>query len=171
MKKYIELLRDIPDFPKPGILFKDITPVIGDYDAFCELVEDFYQEFKEKKIDYVVGLESRGFIIGAALAMKLGVGFVPIRKQKKLPGKTYRHEFDLEYGSDVFEIHTDAIKENSNVLVIDDLLATGGSLIAAKSLLSHFNANIIAMAIFIELDFLNGRERLGDTPIFSLYHC
>jgi adenine phosphoribosyltransferase len=153
-------IRDIPDFPKPGILFKDITPVLKDPVLFNQVVDYFYHQLKDKKIQYVAGIESRGFILGAALAYKMGCGFVPIRKQGKLPGLVERHEYDLEYGTDVIEIHADALEPGSRVVLMDDLLATGGTAAASCKLLEKLNANLVSIMFMIELEFLNGREKL-----------
>jgi adenine phosphoribosyltransferase len=156
-------IRDIPDFPKPGILFKDITPVLKDPVLFNQVVDYFHHQLKDKRVQYVVGIESRGFILGAALAYKLGAGFVPVRKKGKLPGLVERHEYDLEYGTDVIEIHTDAIEAGSRVVLIDDLLATGGTCAASLKLLERLNADVVSIMFMIELSFLNGRERLPQT--------
>jgi adenine phosphoribosyltransferase len=153
-------IRDIPDFPKPGIIFKDITPVLKDPVLLNQVVDYFYYQLKDKKVQYIVGIESRGFILGSALAYKLGVGFVPIRKKGKLPGLVERHEYDLEYGTDTIEIHTDAIEAGSRVVLIDDLLATGGTALASCKLLQKLNADLVAIMFMIELEFLKGREQL-----------
>jgi adenine phosphoribosyltransferase len=156
-------IRDIPDFPKPGIIFKDITPVLKDPVLFNQVVDYFYYELKDKKIQYVVGIESRGFILGAALAYKLGAGFVPIRKKGKLPGLVERHEYDLEYGTDTIEMHTDAIEPGSRVALIDDLLATGGTAAASVKLLHKLKADLASILFLVELDFLHGRQQLPPT--------
>lgn len=153
-------IRDIPDFPKPGILFKDIMPVLKDPVLLNQVVDYFYYELKDKKIQYVVGIESRGFILGSALAYKLGTGFVPVRKKGKLPGLVERHEYDLEYGTDTIEMHTDALEPGSRVVLIDDLLATGGTAAASVRLLEKLQANVVSIAFLVELGFLHGRERL-----------
>lgn len=153
-------IRDIPDFPKPGILFKDITPVLKDPVLLNQVVDYFYYQLKDKKVQYIVGIESRGFILGSALAYKLGVGFVPIRKKGKLPGLVERHEYDLEYGTDIIEIHADAVEAGSRVVLIDDLLATGGTALASCKLLDKLNADLVAIMFMIELDFLKGRQQL-----------
>jgi adenine phosphoribosyltransferase len=129
-------IRDIPDFPKPGILFKDIMPVLKDPILLNQVVDYFYHQLKDKKVQYIVGIESRGFILGSALAYKLNAGFVPVRKHGKLPGLVERHEYDLEYGTDIIEMHTDAIEPGARVVLIDDLLATGGTAAAATKLCS-----------------------------------
>jgi adenine phosphoribosyltransferase len=156
-------IRDIPDFPKPGIIFKDITPVLKDPVLLNQVVDYFYHELKDRKIQYVVGIESRGFILGAALAYKLGTGFVPIRKKGKLPGLVERHEYDLEYGTDTIEIHQDAVEPGSRVVLIDDLLATGGTAAASVKLLEKLKSHVVAITFLVELEFLHGRERLPQT--------
>lgn len=153
-------IRDIPDFPKPGILFKDITPVLKDPVLLNQVVDYFYHQLKDKRIQYVIGIESRGFILGSAIAYKLGCGFVPVRKQGKLPGLVERHEYDLEYGTDVIEMHTDAIEAGSRVVLIDDLLATGGTAAAAAKLIDKLQGDLVSIMFMIELKFLNGRNQL-----------
>jgi adenine phosphoribosyltransferase len=162
-------VRDIPDFPKPGILFKDITTVLRDPELWQASIDHFYHRLNGKSIQYVAGIESRGFILGAPLAYKLGVGFVPIRKRGKLPGLVEKHEYDLEYGSDCIEIHADAIEAGANVVLIDDLLATGGTADAACKLLGKLNANLVEVQFMIELEFLSGRSKLAtQAPIYSM---
>lgn len=158
-------IRDIPDFPKPGILFKDITTVLRDPGLFGETIDYFYELIKDQNIQYVVGIESRGFILGTPLAYKLGAGFVPVRKMGKLPGLVARHEYDLEYGSDCVEIHQDAIEPGARVVLIDDLLATGGTAAAAATLIAKLNAELTGILFMIELDFLKGREKLPNVPL------
>jgi adenine phosphoribosyltransferase len=155
-------IRDVADFPKPGIIFKDITPVLQDISLVSEIVDYLYETYKDKKIDYVLGIESRGFILAVPLAMKLGVGFVPIRKPGKLPAKTLCEEYELEYGTDKLEIHEDAFenKHDMNALIIDDLLATGGTALAAAKLVKQLAASKIYLDTLIELSFLNGRQKL-----------
>lgn len=152
--------RNIKDFPKKGIIFKDITTVIKDKNAFRAVITYFADLYKDKNIDYIVGLESRGFIFGSALADRLNCGFVVIRKPGKLPAQTLSETYELEYGTDTLEIHADAIEKGKNVVIIDDLLATGGTARAACNLVSKLNANIIAVAFVLELAFLNGRNKL-----------
>ncbi len=162
-------IRAVPDFPKPGIMFRDITTLLQDAAAYRETIELLYQKFKDRKIDYIAAIESRGYLFGAPLALKLGAGLALIRKPGKLPAETLREEYALEYGSDAVEIHKDAIEPGKNVLIIDDLLATGGTAAAACRLIQRLNARITAAAFIIELKGLNGREILpADTEIFSL---
>lgn len=153
-------IRDIPDFPKPGILFKDITPVLKDPVLLNQVVNYFYNQLRDKKVQYIVGIESRGFILGSALAYKMGCGFVPVRKKGKLPGLVERHEYDLEYGTDTIEMHTDAIEPGARVVLIDDLLATGGTAAASCTLLQKLKGELVAIMFLIELEFLHGRQRL-----------
>lgn len=161
-------IRDVPDYPKPGIIFKDITTLLKDKYAFRESINEMVAHYRDQKIDQIVGIESRGFIFGAALAYQLGTGFVPVRKPKKLPSKTERMEYQLEYGSDCVEIHVDAVEPGQQVLIVDDLLATGGTAAATAKLLEKLNAKVISLAFLIELTFLNGREKLGARDIFSV---
>ena len=162
-------IRAVPDFPKPGIMFRDITTLLQAAAAYRETIEHLYQKFKDRKIDYIAAIESRGYLFGAPLALKLGAGLALIRKPGKLPAETLREEYALEYGSDAVEIHKDAKEPGKNVLIIDDLLATGGTAAAACRLIQRLNARITAAAFIIELKGLNGREILpADTEIFSL---
>ena len=161
-------IRDIPDFPKKGIIFKDITPLLKDHLALKKSIDLLVKKFKKEKIDYVVAVEARGFIFGTALAYKLGAGFIPIRKKGKLPYRTQSVSYQLEYGTDHLEIHEDAIKPQSRVLVVDDLLATGGTVKAVTNLLKEQKANIVAIAFLVELRFLKGKDQLKDFPIYSL---
>lgn len=161
-------IRDVPDYPKPGIIFKDITTLLKDKYAFRESINEMVAHYRDQKIDQIVGIESRGFIFGAALAYQLGTGFVPVRKPKKLPSKTERMEYQLEYGSDCVEIHVDAVEPGQQVLIVDDLLATGGTAAATAKLLEKLNAKVISLAFLIELTFLNGREKLGARDVFSV---
>ena len=157
LNKYI---RDIPDFPKKGIVFKDITTLLKNAEAYTFIIDKLFERYKHKKINKVVGIEARGFIIAASLATKLKCGIVLIRKFNKLPYKTYKHEYVLEYGTDCIEIHKDSINDGDNIILIDDVLATGGTVEAAFALLSNFNCNLIESAFLIELAFLNGKEKL-----------
>jgi adenine phosphoribosyltransferase len=165
LKKYI---RDIPDFPKEGILFKDISTLLKDPQAFQKSIDTLAQAFKKARVQYVVGVEARGFIFGAALAYKLKAGFVPIRKKGKLPYKTKSVTYQLEYGVDTLEIHTDAVSPHARVLVVDDLLATGGTVKAVTDLLKKQKAKIVGVAFLVELAFLKGKEKLKGLPIYSV---
>lgn len=153
-------VRQVPDFPKPGILFLDITTATKDAKAMNLMIDFLYEKFKDEKIDYIAGIESRGFIFGAPLACKLNAGFVPIRKPNKLPADTVKESYSLEYGTDTIEMHADAVKSGDRVLVIDDLLATGGTAVAACNLVKKVGAEVVAAAFIIELDPLKGRERI-----------
>ena len=155
-------IRDVIDFPREGIVFKDITTVLRDPAAFKHSVDLLAEHFKKQKIDYIAGIEARGFIFGSALAYKLGVGFIPIRKPGKLPSKTERESYDLEYGKDSLEIHVDAIEPGKKVLVVDDLLATGGTAEAAIKLVKKIGGVIIGIAFVVELEFLHGRKKLPE---------
>ena len=160
-------IRDIPDFPKPGIVFKDITPLLADAAAFRSSVDHFVERYRGKA-DIVLGIESRGFIIGSAVAYGLGTGVALVRKPGKLPAQKYAARYELEYGSDTLEIHHDAIGKGHRVLIIDDLLATGGTASAAVELVRRCGGRVVACAFVIELAFLNGRRRLSDLEVFSL---
>ena len=162
------LIRDIADFPKPGILFRDITPLLGDPAGLSLAVEFLTQPFRSQHIDIVVGAESRGFIFGTAVARNLSAGFVPIRKPGKLPCATCRAEYQLEYGTDAIEIHADAIRPGQKVLMIDDLLATGGTMAASCSLVEQLGGKICGVCFVVELCFLNGRQRLADYPVHAV---
>lgn len=153
-------IRNIPDFPKPGIQFKDITTALKDAETLRKMVDFLCENFKDEKIDYVIGLESRGFIFGVPVAYNLNAGFIPIRKPNKLPAKTIRESYVLEYGTDALEIHADALKKGDKVLVVDDLLATGGTASAACNLIYKAGAEIIGCAFLIELKDLKGRDKL-----------
>lgn len=155
-----EKIRAIEDFPKEGILFRDITTALKDADTMKKMVDFLYEKYKDKKIDYIAGMESRGFIVGMPLAYKLGVGFIPVRKPGKLPAAVFKQSYELEYGTDVIEMHQDAVEEGKNVLIVDDLLATGGTACAACKLIHQAKANVIGAAFWIELNALNGREKL-----------
>jgi adenine phosphoribosyltransferase len=161
-------IRDVPDFPKPGILFKDITPLLRNPEALKRTCELLAAPFRDQKITAVAGIESRGFIFGSVVAQNLGAGFVPIRKPGKLPWTTRRHEYVLEYGSDVLEIHDDALTPQDRVLIVDDLLATGGTLAAATHLVRGFDATLIGAVTVVELEFLSGRAKLGNVPFHTL---
>ena len=161
-------IRHVPDFPKPGILFYDITTLLRDAEGLRLALDAMAAPFVDTPIDLVVGMESRGFIVGAALAYQLGAGFVPVRKPGKLPALTQRVTYELEYGSDSLEIHADAITAGQRVLIVDDLLATGGTARATIDLVSALGADVVACAFLVELTFLRGRARLGDTPIHTI---
>ena len=164
------LVRTVPDFPKPGILFYDITTVLKDRVGFAQLIDALAQHYLERKIDLVLGIEARGFIFGPALAYRLNAGFVPVRKPRKLPAPVARVTYDLEYGSDALEIHLDAIARGQRVLLVDDLLATGGTMEATIKLVNQLGGEIAGLAFAIELDFLHGRDRFPDHEVFSLLH-
>lgn len=161
-------IRDVPDFPKPGILFRDITPLLSSPLAFSESVNLLTSRYRSQKIDAVVAIESRGFLFGAPLAINLGARLVPIRKPGKLPYQTHSHSYDLEYGSDTLEIHCDALEPGQRILVVDDLLATGGTMRACLSLLQHFSVDVVECAFCIHLTFLDGARQLQPHSIFSL---
>ena len=163
-----DLVRDVRDYPKPGIVFKDITPVLSDIDALRTSIKEMAAPFTNLGIDIVVGIESRGFIFGAPIADLLNAGFVPVRKPGKLPWKTKSVSYELEYGTDALEIHEDAITEGQNVLIVDDLLATGGTTEATCKLVSKLGGNIKGLSILIELEALNGRKRLNQYNVHSL---
>lgn len=163
-------IRDVPDFPKPGILFKDITPLLRSPEALAATIQQLAAPFEGRSITKIAAIESRGFIFGACVALRLGCGLVPIRKPGKLPWTTFRHEYTLEYGKDALEVHCDALESGDRVVVVDDVLATGGTAAAAMALTSRFGASPVGLAVVIELDFLNGRQRLGATPVHSLLH-
>ena len=165
-----KLIRDVPDFPKPGILFKDITPLLRSPEAFDSVISMMSDPLRGSSVTAVAAIESRGFIFGACVARQLGCAFIPIRKPGKLPWTTRRHEYVLEYGTDSLEIHDDALSASDRVAIIDDLLATGGTAGAAITLVRGFGAEVVAVSIVIELDFLNGRSRLEPVPVHSLVH-
>ncbi|MBP7792934.1 MAG: adenine phosphoribosyltransferase [Candidatus Goldbacteria bacterium] len=169
-KKLKKVIKDVPDFPKPGIIFKDLTPVFKDGKIFKSLIDYFYNRYKNKKLDAIVAVESRGFIIGAPLAYKLKVPFIPARKPGKLPGETYKITYSLEYGTDAIEMHKDALNKGDKVLIIDDLLATGGTANAVASLIEKADAKVFELAFVVELDELKGREKLQGRKVFSIVH-
>ena len=168
LKDLKSAIRDVPDFPIKGIVFKDITTLLRDGNLFAEAVDYMYDHFREKEIEVIAGIESRGFIFGAALAYKLNIGFIPIRKPGKLPAEKISEEYELEYGTDQLEIHRDAVKKGQRVLLVDDLLATGGTAQAAARLIEDLDGELIGIAFLIELCFLNGRKALKDLDIISL---
>ena len=161
-------IRNVPDFPKPGIQFKDITPVLADPHLFAGAIDLLAGSYKPGTVDAVVGIDARGFILAAGVALRLKAGFVPVRKKGKLPFNTHEQSYDLEYGSNTVAIHIDAVKPGATVLLVDDLLATGGTAEAAAALLRRIGANILEVSFMIELSFLKGRERLQGYPIRSL---
>jgi adenine phosphoribosyltransferase len=165
-----ELVRTVPDFPKPGILFYDITTLLKDKTGFAQLIDALAAHYIGKEIDLVLGIEARGFIFGPALAYRLNAGFVPVRKPKKLPAKTARVSYDLEYGADALEIHLDAIEPGQRVVIVDDLLATGGTMQATVQLVRQLGGQIAGLGFAIELDFLKGRAKFPEYDVFSLLH-
>jgi adenine phosphoribosyltransferase len=168
MTRLEEFIRDVPDFPKKGIIFKDITPLLGDADALRSAVRQLARPFEGKGVQVVTGIESRGFIFGSLVAQKLKAGFVPIRKPGKLPAATISESYSLEYGTDTVQIHADAIRPGQKVLMIDDLLATGGTMAAACRLVEKLGGQIVAVAFVIELCFLNGRSKLAGRDVHTL---
>lgn len=165
-----KLVRTVPDFPKPGILFYDITTLLKDKKGFAQMIDALAAHYIGKGIDLVLAIEARGFIFGPALAYRLNAGFVPVRKPRKLPSETARVTYDLEYGSDTLEIHLDAIEPGQSVVIVDDLLATGGTMEATVKLVRQLGGHISGLAFAVELDFLNGRERFSELDVFSLLH-
>jgi adenine phosphoribosyltransferase len=165
-----QLIREVPDFPKKGILFYDITTLLKDRVGFAKLIDSLSEHYLNSGIDLVLGIEARGFIFGPALAYRLNAGFVPIRKPKKLPAETAKWTYDLEYGTDTLEIHKDAIRPDQRVVIVDDLLATGGTANACLQLAKSLGAEVAGMGFVVELDFLNGRKRFDGTEVFSLLH-
>jgi len=165
-----KMIREVPDFPKKGILFYDITTLLKDKVGFATLIDALSEHYLNEKIDTVLAIEARGFIFGPALAYRLNAGFVPIRKPGKLPAETVRLTYDLEYGKDNLEIHKDAIKPGQRVIIVDDLLATGGTANACARLAKSLGADIAGMGFVVELDFLGGREKFNGTEVFSLLH-
>jgi adenine phosphoribosyltransferase len=161
-------IRDIPDFPKPGILFKDITTILKDGESFRASIDGLLEKIGKRDVDAVVGMESRGFIFGAPIAYKLGVGFVPVRKLGKLPADVVSVEYDLEYGSATLEMHRDALKPGAKVLIVDDLLATGGTVAGTIELVKQLEGEIVACAFLIELTALHGRDKLGGYDVVTL---
>ncbi len=165
LKDYI---RDVPDFPKPGIMFKDITTLLKHPYAFRSSILQLADRYRSSGITKIVGIESRGFIFASALAYEMGVGMVPVRKLGKLPAKCVQETYELEYGTDVVEMHCDAVEKNESVLVLDDVIATGGTMLAACKLVEVLGANVTEIAAVVELEFLEGRKRLENRPFFSL---
>jgi adenine phosphoribosyltransferase len=170
MTEIKSLIREVPDFPKPGILFYDITTLLKNGPGLRKVIDDLAQEYRDKKIEVVVGIEARGYFFAPALALALGVGFVPVRKPKKLPCAVEFWEYELEYGTDRLEIHVDSIEPGQNVLVVDDVLATGGTAAACARLIEKLGGHIAGYGFVIELDFLEGRKKLPHYKIHSLVH-
>ena len=162
------LIRDVPDFPKPGIIFKDITPLLKDHRAFRFACDQLAEKFEGLEVDQIVGIESRGFILSTAIAYRLHAGFVPVRKKGKLPAQKTRVSYQLEYGEDSLEMHVDAIQKGTRVIVVDDLLATGGTAQAAVQLVEKLGGSVLGLAFLVELAFLKGRDRFQNYPIHSL---
>jgi len=165
-----ELIREVPDFPKPGILFYDITTLLKDKLGLAQLIDTLSEYYLDKKVDLVLGMEARGFIFGPAVAYRLNAGFIPVRKPGKLPAATAKFDYALEYGTNTLEIHTDAIKKGQRVIIVDDLLATGGTAEATTKLAASCGAEIVGLGFVVELDFLNGRDKLKEYDVFSLLH-
>jgi adenine phosphoribosyltransferase len=168
MEELKKLIREIPDYPKPGILFYDLTTLLKDQRGFHQLVDELCNRYADQHVDIVVGVEARGFILAPALAYRLGAGFVPVRKPKKLPGKTSRVSYQLEYGTDSLEIHQDAISPGQHVLISDDLLATGGTAAATVQLVRQLGGEVKGLSFAVELTFLNGRAKLPGLDVLSL---
>lgn len=168
VKAIFDAIRVVPDFPKPGIMFQDITTLLLDHKAFRDSIDIFVERYKDKNIAVVAGIEARGFIFGPPIALAIGAKFVPIRKPKKLPGEVISEEYALEYGTDRIEMHVGAVQPGDRTLVVDDLIATGGTLSAAMRLLERVGAEVVECACVIELPELKGRERLGGKPLFIL---
>lgn len=165
-----KVIRDVPDFPQPGIIFKDITPLLQSPQAFAYVIDQMAGHYQGRGIEDVVAIESRGFIFGAPLALRLGAGFVPIRKKGKLPRKTVGMDYGLEYGKESVEVHEDGVLPGKRVLIVDDVLATGGTALAARSLVERLGGVVTSIGFLIELDFLKGRRKLTGTDVFSLIH-
>jgi adenine phosphoribosyltransferase len=163
-----KLIRDVPDFPKKGIIFKDITPLLKEPKAFQSVIQQLGDRYKEQELDAVVAMESRGFIFGGALATHLGISFVPVRKPGKLPWKTLRETYDLEYGTDTLEIHEDSIGKGAKVLILDDVLATGGTAAATIRLVERAGGKVAEACFLMHLTFLNGQQKLKSTPFYSI---
>lgn len=161
-------IRDIPDWPKPGVTFKDITPLLADASAFAYVIDHLAEPFAETPIDKVFGIEARGFVVAAPLARRFGAGFVPVRKAGKLPWRIEREEYELEYGTDLLEVHTDAVEPGERVLIADDVLATGGTAAATIRLVERLGGQVVGCSFLIELGFLQGRNRLADHSVHSL---
>lgn len=168
MSQLEDLVRDIPDFPEKGVVFKDITPVLGDPQAFDQLISGMSEPFLDKGITKVAGIEARGFTLATPVADRIGAGFIPLRKPGKLPFQTVKEEYELEYGIDALEVHTDAVFEGEKVLLVDDVIATGGTARAAIQLLHRVGAEVVGLSLFIELVFLGGASKIDNVPIYAL---
>ncbi len=163
-----EIIRDVPDFPKPGIMFKDITTLLAEPETFKQAIDLLAERYADQEIDKVIGIESRGFIFGPAVAYLIGAGFVPVRKPGKLPAETISIEYELEYGTDSLEMHVDALKPGERVLIVDDLIATGGTAAAVAEMVGKLGAELVEMAFLIELTFLEPRKKLEGLPVFTI---
>lgn len=168
MSQLETLVRDIPDFPEKGVVFKDITPVLGDPGAFSELIREMSEPFVDKGITKVAGIEARGFTLATPVADRIGAGFIPLRKPGKLPYQTVKEEYELEYGLDALEVHTDAVFDGEKVLLVDDVIATGGTAKAAIQLLRNVGAEVVGLSVFIELVFLGGADKIDNVPLHAL---
>ena len=168
MRELQKLIRDVPDFPEEGVVFKDITPVLADPQAFGTLIDAMSEPFLGKGVTKVAGIEARGFTLATPVALRLGAGFIPLRKPGKLPFETVTEEYQLEYGVDSLEVHTDALDDGEKVLLVDDVIATGGTAAAAIKLLEHLGGDVVACSVFIELAFLGGVGKIGDVPLHAL---
>ena len=168
MSQLEDLIRDIPDFPEEGVVFKDITPVLADPAAFAALIDAMSEPYADKGITKVAGIEARGFTLATPVADRIGAGFIPLRKPGKLPYETVKEEYELEYGIDALEVHIDAVLEGEKVLLVDDVIATGGTAKAAIQLLRHVGADVIGFSVFIELAFLGGIEKIDNVPLHAL---
>jgi adenine phosphoribosyltransferase len=165
---FTSYIRDIPDFPEPGVVFKDITPLLADGPVFSELIDALGEPFRDDGVTKVAGIEARGFTLATPVAERLGAGFIPLRKPGKLPYETVSEEYALEYGTDVLEVHTDAVTPGERVLIVDDVIATGGTAAAAVRLLRRIGADVVGLSVFIELSFLNGADQLAGVPLHAL---
>lgn len=168
MEELKRKIREIPDFPKPGILFYDLTTLMKDVESLRFVIDILTEKYREMRIDRVVGIEARGFIFGSGVAYNLGAGFVPVRKKGKLPAQTVSASYDLEYGQSVLEMHEDAVEAGQRVLIVDDLIATGGTAAATAQMVRQLGAEVLALAFVVELEFLNGREKLDAFEVFSI---
>jgi adenine phosphoribosyltransferase len=167
-KLILERIRDVPDYPKPGIVFKDITPLLADHTAFAAVVDAVVAYYGRGTIDKVVGIEARGFILAAPIAYHFGAGFVPVRKRGKLPAATYEQTYDLEYGTETIEMHRDSFRPGERVLIVDDVLATGGTALATAELVRRGGAEVVGLSVLMELSFLNGRDKLDNVDLHTL---